>query len=173
MRQLSSSPKIQAMHARHRRSSRACLALAIASVMLWLPVRAQQNPPAAPAPKAGETGPHPQAVVVQPVIDLGEVTYGESRTLEFAIKNTGDDVLRIHAAKSQCACAVIEFTPEVAPGAEGKIAVRFDAALSGGPTIPRARSCSSPSRPTSATSSMRSRATCATSWSRTSRPTAR
>ena len=107
MRQLSSLPKI--------------LAVAIASAVLWLPVRAQENP-AKPteAPKAEKSGPHAKAVVAQPVVDLGEVTYGESRTLDFVIKNTGDDVLRIHAAKSQCACAVIDFTPEVAPGAEGQ-----------------------------------------------------
>jgi hypothetical protein len=126
------------MHAQYRPSIRACIALtvAIASALIWLPVRAQERPPAEPAevPKAEKSGPHPQAVVAQPVVDLGEVTYGDSRTLEFAIKNTGDDVLRIHAAKSQCACAVIEFPPEVAPGAEGKVAVRFDAALSGGPS---------------------------------------
>ena len=122
MRQLPSLPKI--------------LAVAIASTVLWLPVARAAGPAgrARRAPKAEKSGPHPRAVVAEPVVDLGEVTYGESRTLEFVIKNTGDDVLRIHAAKSQCACAVIDFTPEVAPGAEGKIAVRFDAALSGGPS---------------------------------------
>ena len=116
-------------------SLRTTLVVVIASTVLWLPARAQQNPPAEPAaPKAEKSGPRPQAVVAEPVVDLGAVTYGESRTLEFVIKNTGDDVLRIHAAKSQCGCAVIDFTPEVAPGAEGKIAVRLDAVLTGGAT---------------------------------------
>lgn len=112
------------------------LAIAIASAALWLPVAAQENPKAEPAaaPKVEKTGPQPKALVVEPVVDLGEVTYGDSRALEFVIKNTGDSPLRIHAAKSQCACAVVDFTPEVAPGAEGRIAVRFDAALSGGPS---------------------------------------
>ncbi len=116
-------------------SLRSTLVAVIASTVLWLPARAQQNPPVeAAAAKAEKSGPRPRAVVAEPVIDLGAVTYGESRTLEFVIKNTGDDVLRIHTAKSQCGCAVTEFTPEVAPGAEGKIAVRLDASLTGGAT---------------------------------------
>ena len=128
------------------------LAAAIAGVMLAFPALAQEKPAEAPpatAPKAEKTGPQPQAVVMQPIVDLGEVTYGESRSLEFVIRNTGNDVLRIHAAKSQCACAVIDFTPEVAPGADGKVDVRFDAALSGGPSaIPIEVVSNDPSSPT-------------------------
>jgi hypothetical protein len=113
------------------------LAVAIAGIAPGMTASAQEPPqpaPAAEAPKVEKTGPRPQALVAQPIVDLGQVVYGESRSLEFVIRNTGDDVLRIHGAKSQCACAVIDFTPEIAPGAEGKVSVRFDAALSGGPS---------------------------------------
>jgi hypothetical protein len=130
------------------------LAVVIAGAALCFPAGAQEQqanptPAAAEAPKAEKTGPQPQALVAEPIVDLGEVTYGESRSLEFVIRNTGDDVLRIHAAKSQCACAVTDFTPEVAPGAEGKVSVRFDAALSGGPSaIPIEVVSNDPASPT-------------------------
>jgi hypothetical protein len=128
------------------------LGIAVAGIVLAVSVSAQEKPAeAAPAaaPAAEATGPQPQALVVQPIVDLGEVTYGDSRQLEFVIRNTGDDVLRIHAAKSQCACAVMDFTREVAPGAEGKVSVRFDAALSGGPSaIPIEVVSNDPSSPT-------------------------
>ena len=111
------------------------LAATIVAAAIVMPAAAQE-PAAAPAPEAAPeaTGPKPQAVVPQAILELGEVTYGESRKLAFAIKNTGDDVLRIHAAKSACGCVVTEFTKEIAPGAEGKVDVQFEAALSGGAT---------------------------------------
>jgi hypothetical protein len=108
------------------------LSAAIACAALMTSAGAQQ--PAAPAAPAAPAGPKPQAVVPNPILDLGDITYGESRKLEFAIKNTGDDVLRIHAAQSACGCVVTEFTKEIPPGAEGKIDVQFEAALSGGAT---------------------------------------
>ena len=109
------------------------LSATIACAALMTSAGAQQ--PAAPgAPAAPIEGPKPQAVVPNPILELGDITYGESRKLEFAIKNTGDDVLRIHAAKSACGCVVTEFTKEIAPGAEGKIDVQFEAVLTGGPT---------------------------------------
>jgi hypothetical protein len=111
------------------------LAATIVIAALVMPVAAQEPAKAeAPAAAPAATGPKPQVVVPQPIAELGDVTYGESRKLEFAIKNTGDDVLRIHAAKSACGCVVTEFSKEIAPGAEGKIDVQFEAALSGGPT---------------------------------------
>lgn len=103
----------------------------------------------ASAQEAAKTEPKPQVLLPQALLDLGEVTYGEVRTLEFPIKNTGDGVLRIHAAKSSCGCLVTEFPKEIAPGAEGKIIVRFEAALSGGPTaVPIELVSNDPANPT-------------------------
>ena len=82
---------------------------------------------------AQETAKTPKAVVPEAVVDLGEVTYGASKNHDFVVRNTGSAPLRIHAVNSNCVCAVVDFPEEIAPGAEGKIAVRFDAELQGGP----------------------------------------
>jgi hypothetical protein len=100
------------------------LALALALTALYLPAGAQETAP--------KTEKRPQAVAAEPVVELGDVTYGDTRTHDFVIRNTGDDVLRIHAANSNCACTVLEFTPEIAPGGVGKVTARFDAQLEGG-----------------------------------------
>ncbi len=99
-------------------------------------VRAQE-PPAEPAaaPKAEKSGPH--------AASRGRAAGGRSRRGD--LRRVEDARVRRSRtpATTCCAstppsraarCAVIEFTPEIAPGAEGKVAVRFDAALSGGPS---------------------------------------
>ena len=85
------------------------------------------------AKTAASPGKRPRAEAVEPIVDFGDVSYGDTRTHEFVIRNTGDDVLRIHAANSNCACTVLEFTPEIAPGAAGKVTARFEAQLESGP----------------------------------------
>jgi hypothetical protein len=115
--------------------SKLIVAALLACAAMIAPNVPAQEPKPAEAPKAAEkAGPRPVVMVVNPVVDLGEVTYGDQRNIDFTIKNTGDDVLRIHAARSQCACAVMDFPAEIAPGAEGKIKTKFDASLSGGPS---------------------------------------
>jgi hypothetical protein len=88
------------------------LVAALAGAALLMPASAQEPaaPPAAQKAEPAKTGPKPQVLLPQAVLDLGDVTYGEVRMLEFPIQNTGDDVLRIHAAKSSCGCVVTEFT---------------------------------------------------------------
>ena len=100
--------------------------LTIAAALLGGAASAQE-PAAAPT----ESG---RAVVSEPIADLGDVTYGTIRNHDFVVRNTGTGVLRIHSAKSNCLCTVVDFTKEIAPGAEGKVSVSFTAELQGGPT---------------------------------------
>jgi hypothetical protein len=59
--------------------------------------------------------------------DYGTVKYGADGTCTFEFKNTGNAPLIISNAKGSCGCTVPEWPKEpIAPGAKGKITVKYD-----------------------------------------------
>ena len=62
-----------------------------------------------------------RVVFDQTSVDLGTVELGESVSVDFTFRNTGDEPLQITAVRPQCGCTVADFTPEVAPGESGTI----------------------------------------------------
>lgn len=60
---------------------------------------------------------------------FGEITQGDVFEYDFIFKNTGDAPLVITNAKGSCGCTVPVWPREpIAPGEEGKIAVKFNSA---------------------------------------------
>lgn len=59
--------------------------------------------------------------------DYGTVKYGADGACTFEFKNTGNEPLIISNAKGSCGCTVPEWPKEpIAPGAKGKITVKYD-----------------------------------------------
>lgn len=59
--------------------------------------------------------------------DYGTIKYGADGTCTFEFKNTGNEPLIISNAKGSCGCTVPEWPKEpIAPGAKGKITVKYD-----------------------------------------------
>lgn len=64
--------------------------------------------------------------------DYGTVKYGGDGTCTFEFKNTGNEPLIISNAKGSCGCTVPEWPKEpIAPGAKGKITVKYDTKRAG------------------------------------------
>lgn len=64
---------------------------------------------------------------VKVIHDFGEVKYGEEAVCTFEFKNTGNAPLIISDAKKSCGCTVPSWPKEpIAPGATGKITVKYD-----------------------------------------------
>jgi hypothetical protein len=97
----------------------------------WLVAAAVLAGAAAAQETAPEAATGPRAVLVEPVIDLGDVTYGTSRTHDFVVRNEGTEPLRLHDARSNCVCTVVEHTQEIPPQGEGKVSIRFNAEIQG------------------------------------------
>lgn len=59
--------------------------------------------------------------------DYGTIKYGADGSCTFEFKNTGTEPLIISNAKGSCGCTVPEWPKEpIAPGAKGKITVKYD-----------------------------------------------
>ena len=69
--------------------------------------------------------PQPKAVVVEPVIDLGEVSRGETPTARFTIENQGDAPLTIKEISKSCACMEVKST-DIPPKGTGQIEITID-----------------------------------------------
>lgn len=63
-----------------------------------------------------------EAVVKQPVVDVGRVAKGEKVEHSFTIENQGDATLTVRKVKPSCGCTVARFDESIAPGGSGKIA---------------------------------------------------
>jgi hypothetical protein len=64
--------------------------------------------------------------------DFGNVVAGQTATHLFAFTNTGDQTLMIQNVTSSCGCtAAVVKSREIAPGASGRIEVRFSANSAG------------------------------------------
>ncbi len=68
----------------------------------------------------------PEITFDNPVIDFGKVVKGESRTHDFAFRNSGDAPLLIEIATG-CSCTTIDYpTQPILPGERGVIHIVFD-----------------------------------------------
>ncbi len=71
--------------------------------------------------------PSPRAQVADSVFDFGTVAQGTTVSHDFIMKNIGTGPLNIHRVVPACGCTAASSSGDViAPGAEGKIAVRLD-----------------------------------------------
>ncbi len=84
----------------------------LASALLAGSVRAQ---PAAPRVEIRETE-----------IDLGKLTRVDPASARFAIRNAGQQDLRILSADPSCGCTVVDFDDAIAPGKQGYIEATLD-----------------------------------------------
>lgn len=78
----------------------------------------------APAPAAEEGA--PAAVVVQPVVDAGEVPVGEELEASFEIRNDGSAPLEITQVRPACGCTVAEYDAVIEPGTAGLVRAKVD-----------------------------------------------
>ena len=69
----------------------------------------------------------PQMKFETPVIDYGTIEHKADGQREFVFTNTGDAPLIISNARGSCGCTVPTWPKEpIAPGATGKIGVKYD-----------------------------------------------
>ena len=69
----------------------------------------------------------PQMKLETPVIDYGTIEHKADGQREFVFTNTGDAPLIISQARGSCGCTVPTYSNEpIAPGATGKIGVKYD-----------------------------------------------
>jgi hypothetical protein len=88
---------------------------------LFLSVLAAYGLAAAPAEP-----PVPRLEVANMVYDAGELVPGPRIRFVFPIRNVGTAPLEITRVKPSCGCLTPEYDRQLAPGASGTIAVRFD-----------------------------------------------
>ena len=79
-----------------------------------------------------EVNAEPALFIEKKVYDFGTILEGRQMPHDFVIENRGDETLRILRVRSNCACAVADYTEEIPSGQTGKIAVVFDSKLSDG-----------------------------------------
>ncbi|HJM15830.1 MAG TPA: DUF1573 domain-containing protein [Flavobacteriales bacterium] len=66
-------------------------------------------------------------IIPNETINFGEIIQGEIVPIEFKIKNTGTENLKITNAKASCGCTKLKYPKEVIkPGDEEIISVTFD-----------------------------------------------
>ena len=75
---------------------------------------------------ACEAGAAPSLFIEKEVYDFGTILEGRQMPHDFVLVNRGDESLKILRVRSNCACAVADYTEEIPPGQSGKIAVVFD-----------------------------------------------
>lgn len=68
----------------------------------------------------------PEATVVQPLVDAGEVPVGEEIEATFEIRNDGTAPLEITRVQPDCGCTVVDYDGTIAPGEVGKIRAAVD-----------------------------------------------
>ena len=68
----------------------------------------------------------PEAVVVEPIKDVGAVSRGAQIKHTFQIRNEGDQELTVREVQPACGCTVAEFDRTIAPGAVGRVEAVVD-----------------------------------------------
>lgn len=92
-----------------------------------------KTPPSATAPAPPPAVLAPKAVVGNAEVSLGDVDYGTQHDVPFTVANQGTAPLKLTLTQKSCYCAEVDVPPEIAPGQEGKITVRWKP-IPGSPT---------------------------------------
>lgn len=79
-----------------------------------------------------EANASPAAFIEKKVYDFGTILEGKQMPHDFIIENRGNETLKILKVRSNCACAVADYSEEIPPGQDGKISVVFDSKGSDG-----------------------------------------
>ena len=77
----------------------------------------------------------PALYIEKDVYDFGDILEGTVITHDFIIENRGDEPLLIPRVRSNCACAVADYTEKILPGEKGKVTIEFDSKGSGDSTV--------------------------------------
>lgn len=67
----------------------------------------------------------PSLFIEKNVYDFGTIMEGRDMPHDFLLENRGNETLKILKVRSNCACAVAEYTEEIPPGRSGIIGVVF------------------------------------------------
>ena len=89
--------------------------------------------PATPPPAAGAApvsvvapAPPPRVVASRPVVDVGQVSRGETIEAEFVLENQGTGELVVRSVQPACGCTVASFDEKIAPGGTGRVRATVD-----------------------------------------------
>ena len=82
-----------------------------------------------------EAGASPVFHIEKDIYDFGTILEGAVITHKFTIENKGNEPLLIPNVRSNCACAVADYTEKILPGEKGIITVEYDSKGSGGQTV--------------------------------------
>lgn len=74
----------------------------------------------------------PVLYIEKDVYNFGSILEGTIITRDFIIKNKGDEPLLIPRVRSNCACAVADYTEKIMPGEKGTVTLEFDSKGSSG-----------------------------------------
>lgn len=81
--------------------------------------------------------PQPKAFMEKLIHDFGAISRGDKVTTTFEIENRGEAPLELTEVRVACACTVVDYSREIAPGETGQITVELDSTSVDGPTTQR------------------------------------
>jgi hypothetical protein len=74
----------------------------------------------------------PVLYIEKDVYNFGSILEGTIITHDFVVENKGDEPLLIPRVRSNCACAVADYTEKILPGEKGTVTIEFDSKGSSG-----------------------------------------
>ncbi|MGD9160634.1 MAG: DUF1573 domain-containing protein [Desulfobacteraceae bacterium] len=81
---------------------------------------------------SANAGAAPVLYIEKDVYDFGTILEGTIITRDFIIENKGDEPLLIPRVRSNCACAVADYSEKILPGEKGSVTLEFDSKGSDG-----------------------------------------
>lgn len=81
---------------------------------------------------SGEAVASPVLYIEKDVYNFGSILEGTIITHEFTVENRGDEPLLIPRVRSNCACAVADYSEKILPGEKGSVTLEFDSKGSSG-----------------------------------------
>lgn len=75
----------------------------------------------------------PNAIVQDPIYDVGTVYKGHDITHSFSIRNGGDTPLHLVEVRSSCGCTVLQYDEVIEPGSIGRVEATLDTSNLSGP----------------------------------------
>lgn len=81
---------------------------------------------------SADAGAAPVLYIEKDIYNFGTILEGTIITRDFIIENKGDEPLLIPRVRSNCACAVADYTEKIMPGEKGTVTLEFDSKGSSG-----------------------------------------